>query len=480
MQKSISYITRIILFLLTLSIIIGTSCFEKYAVIERYNNLISYNNILYYFFSIILCVLFVIKFKYISNNNIIQYVFLIILSILISYIIMWFPADLNTDFLNLHLFATQQFNAFPDNSFSDNYFLTFPFQLNAATLFGFIYKITHSWRFVIIIGCLLCVTSSIFAALSIYNITHSRSISLNTLLISIIIICLNWRAYIPYTDNYAMIFPVLCFYIYTTPKLSKLSKLSLIIFFTGIGYTIKITSIIPSIAILIVELLSLTYQDFKGIRIHKLIVPCICLVSFTIPKIIHKINNFTPIPDKELQMPHYFCMGQNTTSFGTVNGNDYAFSLSYNTIKERNKACIQKGFQRIEERGLLNNIIFYEKKLIISCKDGLFTCPNIDNIITPPHNTFLNSFYMRGGRFFSIFAGVEQTIWNMILLLIFLSTFVTKHKCTTVLQISFIGVITYTLLFENRAKYLFMFLPIFVILSSLSLYYIRQFIKKRI
>lgn len=484
MLKS-SFIIKISYIILLAIIIIGTSFFEKSAIVARHDVNYTLPNIVFYAFALFVCILLLLW------RNTKKYILIIpiLLSCLSFVIALWFPVDLGADFLYTHKYAILFPEVFLKEEDILRHFQTFPFQINDATIYGIIYKFTGFWRSAIYLGTLSIITASFLSANIVYRITLSPQYAIICLTLTLCLCALNPRCFIPYSDNIGM--PLICLILLFYSTKSE-NKWLFIFITTGIGYFIKPTVVIPTIAIVFIEIYHIKHISRKpNITNIKGAILGIVIMIMTIsilPQTVQKFVHFTPNPQLQLGMSYFFFLGQNTATLGSVNGNDMKEIQSFNP-QEKTKKTLYQSLQRIKERKTVQNIIFYCKKIIISHKDGLFNYPyrifvNQEEI-SQKENDFWGQIIIHNGRYFQYYVGFMQITWNTMLILmlmgsVFMCGMNPHTKMISVLQLTILGVITYTLLFENRAKYLFMFLPIYGILSSLSLHYIHLFLVRKV
>ena len=117
-------------------------------------------------------------------------------------------------------------------------------------------------------------------------------------------------------------------------------------------------------------------------------------------------------------------------------------------------------------------------KLLDSFRDGTFAWGGEGNFymeIYDAPNTkaapFLRSLYYNSGSRFYIFNATEQTAWMLALLLTF-ATATRKEKkngSLNVLWLTVVGIAMYLVLFEQRARYVYIFAPVFCVLASVGL-----------
>jgi hypothetical protein len=84
-------------------------------------------------------------------------------------------------------------------------------------------------------------------------------------------------------------------------------------------------------------------------------------------------------------------------------------------------------------------------------------------------STFFRKIYYYGRDYYLIYATIEQAVWLFVLAGGFLATLKSKYsrhrEAAFILAISLVGVTLFTLLFEARARYLYLYAPFYVILA---------------
>lgn len=325
--------------------------------------------------------------------------------------------------------------------------------------------------------------AGIFTYLSARNITKDKVIAYVSWLFFSFLISLSPWVSIPYSDTYAILFPILSFYLYVTRANNQSNNLRwfLIGFFSFLGYTIKPTSIIILIVIFINE--SIQFQHNKNC--HSLERKCgnisILLLSI-IPIMI--INNYLVIKtgsdldaNRKLSPLHYLMMGLNSETLGVYSGEDVSFSASFYPLEERNKANINKIQERLENFGFFGYIDFLSKKALVNFSDGSFAWGAEGNFFEeiPYRNnkvsTFLSDLFYPGGWFYQIYLTIAQLFWFTTFLLLlgaFLSYTDEDYKVTVVV-LSILGIIGFVMAFEARARYLINHLPFFTIGAGIGI-----------
>lgn len=311
-----------------------------------------------------------------------------------------------------------------------------------------------------------------------------------------------WK-YIPYTDSYVILFPVLCLllYLYSRDCRSFAGKIAfcfLACLAGAIGGFIK-----PNANIVVLAVIGMEGVDFLAVGVDRirekkagherkeqnarvrragfslllsLLFACMLYwganlyMEHIIKEIGHEYN-------EELEKtPQYLLfMGTNETTTGSFTIEDYGVFGEFQTSKaERNAACLERAWERIRQRGPAGTLYFCLKKLVKSFNDGSFGWTDVRYFEPFPENLmhdnaageFLRSLFMPEGIRQSWYDTFAELVWIFILLGV--SGIVLEKKRReqyTVFSIMIIGLLLYLMLFESGSRYLYIFLPVFAAVS---------------
>lgn len=188
-------------------------------------------------------------------------------------------------------------------------------------------------------------------------------------------------------------------------------------------------------------------------------------------------------PEQKFGAAHFLMMGLNRESGGVYSQEDVDYSRSFATAKERNTANLQTAFARLKQMGLKGYFSHIGKKMLTTYNDGTFAwytegafyIPVVDNVNTLAA-PLLKSIYYENGQYYSYFQLTEHVVWIAILLLSLAASFikVNDSRCyaLTTLMLSIIGLTLFEILFEVRARYLFIFVPIYCVLATMGVEYL--------
>lgn len=373
-----------------------------------------------------------------------------------------------------------------------DYFSRYPNNVFSVYTLVLLYKIAvivhrqNPYVVIVAINSLLVNVSVLLAVLSIYKITKRQGAAMTSMLFGVILIALSPWIVIPYTDTLGMIFPIGAVFLYVHLKNIYL-KYFLFAVLCGIGYLFKPTVAIGLIALIILKMFSV----LKRLLCHKLKLTivlktalCILIAGVLVvglDKAVLGMNKTTLDENQAMTMTHYFMMGLNEKTEGVYSQDDVIYSSSFDNKDARQKGNIEVIRQRYQEMGFSGYIIQLVKKNIANYNDGTFAWYREGNFFVemPEKNdlaaTLLRRFYWwdQAGEknMYQIFASIEQVVWFFILLCIVCCMAQGKkgNDVENLIALTLIGVSLFLLLFECRARYLYIFSPLYLVLGGIGL-----------
>ena len=471
------------LWILLLAVIfVATIIFDK-KVANPFPNTVKEVNALYYLGAFMLlgviCGIYrKLSIKVISEKAFVISIFVIAtITLLIQTMVsLWVAIEMGADFGVCREMAMKLVEG---GDFSGNYYFgIFPNNVNIVMLMSWVYGISGSWRFVIWLGAVFVNISVVMVTLTVYNCTENKFVSLVICVLGEILIALSWRTFIPYTDNYGMLFTVLILWAYTS-KLKDEYKVPLVFVFGLMGTWIKITNLIVLLAIIIWVILN-KLRNGESLATKKVLsYVVICCLIFAEGKLIStNWNNYYRYKphDDARNWQYYFMMGQDGTGLGTVASKKYGsytndiLSRSL-TVEEEKNAYFEVAMGWVKDKGVAGNIKYFIDKINVVYNDGYFHPVAHYSEDWVEHN-FWYEIYHAKGKYYAFGANIMQILWDFVLLSFMLGAFFRKGKDNTsdaVFKIIILGVTLYLMLFEARSKYLFMFVPVFVVYAGIIL-----------
>ena len=316
--------------------------------------------------------------------------------------------------------------------------------------------------------------------LCVLRLTQSRFARLTALLLFTVWIAFSITATIPYTDAFAILWPVLAFYVYISGVRTPLKwfLISLICFF---GASIKPTVLILELAMVLWGLVRVfpLRQWSKG-RWKRLAAIGAAIVLGAIPGSVWQESSTAFLagsakPEQQLSATHYLMLGMNGATYGGHSAEDVAFSTSYVTLAERSQANLQKAWERLSSRSVTQNVAFFTVKAYKAFSDGMLASNRsyLVNDVPVRHDAlsvFLRRILYTKGDLNPLLTTIEQGVWLGILLLCVAAMLgkARKKPITAVLALTLFGLAIYLLLFEVWPRYLFLYAPLFVTLAALG------------
>lgn len=386
----------------------------------------------------------------------------------------------------------------------NNYFSFFPNNLFLVNVYAFILKVNQKVgifcgedQLMSIVFC-NCLISSMTCSL-IYKVGKkitNGSYAFAGYLISLVLIALSPWSVICYSDSFALFIPVLILYVYISaiPVFWKIVCL----FICGyIGYCIKPQAVICLIAILIVCVLQIdkttirrknVFRCFCGVAVSALLITC---MSYTLDKVYEK-EGFILDPQKKIGMTHFLMMGMNPDTLGVYNGEDVEISHECQTPQERTQKNLEVVRERLESFGVGGYFKLLSQKMLTNFNDGTFAwgeegsfyavLKTDKNMAIAPR---LKATFYNDGAYFWLYSGMVQIVWIIVLILCFFKSISTvfdkdkMEKSDGVICLSLIGIIVFELLFEARARYIYIYVPLFILYAISGLKQMKKFWRLR-
>lgn len=298
-----------------------------------------------------------------------------------------------------------------------------------------------------------------------------------------LVFCISPWQVVFYTDVTAMLFPIAALRIYVSLSETKKDyiKWAAIALLLYVGFKIKPTALIPGIAIFMVHTLKLLIKR-AGIKRYVLTMVLVLSIAFVSGVFFNAAYNSLGIdydPEKNTGPLHMIMMGLNDENHGVVKLTDVSFSYSFGSKEERTAAQADVIRERIENYGIKGLLNHTSIKALIAFNDGTFAWSEeggFYGLEVKKGNNFFKELYYPEGRFYAVYVQVAQVLWYLILLLIvaglwsflFKKDFAGKER-SLVIYLSVIGIFLYDILFEARARYLIVLVPVIIIAGVLSL-----------
>lgn len=293
-----------------------------------------------------------------------------------------------------------------------------------------------------------------------------------------------------YSDTLSLLFPVLMFYLYLL--YTENNKLEYIVYIglSLIGsILLKPTNTIMFIAIILLKFINFNKKINYKETIKKIIVfivtICVIIISYGLIKglIINKYLPKKSIEENKYPITHWIMMGlkdteNNQNKYGMYYENDVQSTKSYIGVEAKKEFNIKEIKKRLSDMGIKGYFKFIYDKYTWIISDGTFFYGREGNFYVktePINNTELaqkiqNYTYYDKEGYKKVTVNLEQAIWIMIIGLLFIDSLLNIRKVDdiniNIFRLAVIGIILFILFFEARSRYLFHYLPIFIILAN--------------
>lgn len=293
---------------------------------------------------------------------------------------------------------------------------------------------------------------------------------------------------VPYSDTYGILWTVLILFCYVCVQKRFLKWFGIVVA-TLIGFAIKPTVIFAFASIVVIELARFVKCKWERRHGRKKFEPCRSekrTVYQLIPAVLggalalvlglgiiseaRSIN--IPVDEsRAFSFTHFLMMGFNTETTGSYSYADEVFSESQ-PVEQRKQANLERWMQRVSEMGPTGVMSLLGKKTLVNYGDGTFAWEQEGNFYKAifGQNHTLQQFYGIGQKQPNTFASFFQVLWFMVLIGVvafcFLQKKITNHTFVILLTVLLLSV--FLMLFECRARYLFLFSPYYVVIGVLG------------
>ena len=330
------------------------------------------------------------------------------------------------------------------------------------------------------IDAVLLNLSAYFCVRCVQLLTSNRVARLFALVVSIGWIALSPYILYPYTDTFGILFTVLPLYLWLRIK-QPLLKWFLISLLCSFGASLKPSVWIVLIALVILGVCRFIAQENKDIAVWKqaLVLACVFVLGILPGRIFQnestRFLTGTSTPQEQLSTMHYLMLGMNGETYGGHSVGDVEFSQSFETLQERQHANLQRAWERLSSRNLLENLHFFAGKAFKAYADGSFASHSSFLELEIPKrtdglSTFLRSLYHKRGALMPLCQTLAQGLWlGVLTLCAYAAIRMRKNPAVQVLALTLLGLTAYLLLLEVWPRYLFLYSPFYVILASMAL-----------
>lgn len=331
------------------------------------------------------------------------------------------------------------------------------------------------------VNCILVMSSIIFCYIAAREFVNERA-ALKCGFIMLGMSPLYLYATIAYTDVFA-IFPVsLLLFSYAKIKseqiiLKKMLWLCLAALLTAVGYKIKATLIIFFIAI-VMDLFFAILKKNEKITLLIVYISVFCIsvsICTTISKNFLYHNGVTQemMLQEEFPVTHWLMMSLNPQHDGGFNQEDVDYTKSHLGKEEKTDANINLIKERVADMGIVGTMEHIFVKKVIRMW-GAGDCSASDYVSRQPlSENIIREFFALNGQYNYIYRICAQIYYILVILAVLkVAIIVVVRKKMFIksfmLELVFLGVFMFFLIWECNSRYLFVFLPVLALLISIT------------
>ena len=280
-------------------------------------------------------------------------------------------------------------------------------------------------------------------------------------------------------------------YIYINLENEKYNNIKIfcLISLAVLGYMLKPQTAIIFISILLISMLCIKNYSFSK-KLKNIFIGFMSIfISYSVVNVLIDNENITLNRELEISYIHFVKMGLNNITDGGYLSEDVQKSMAFGTSIERKEENIQKIKERLEEYGWIGLLRHQTKKTIVNYNDGTFAWGLEGNFYLGVHEgegklkNWVRSVYYESGSRYYIFKYITQGVWLVLLSFLPLNILIKREKMNNnirVLFLSLIGLFIFESIFEARARYLYTYVPLFIVSAMLGLRELENRVKNNI
>lgn len=373
-----------------------------------------------------------------------------------------------------------------DGSAWNSYFSCYPNNLLLVWIFSVVRKIDLRFGILdvntglmglITFQCLLCSLAGYFLYKTAEMILGRRTYAWASWVLFVGLAGISPWISIPYSDAVGLFFPITIFYLYMRKR-----HWGLIAFLSVWGYQIKPQLVIVTIASVIITLLQLWQERPHRFSLERPMlwrtvrkaapVALGCVLAVLSSRAAVSSVGVTVDADKTFGVEHFVMMGLNGKKNGIWLEEDVKYSQSFDTRSERSRGNLEKIRKRLKKFGPVGLVWHLARKSLTNFADGTFGWTNEGSFFRETYedkNHFfsprIKAVYYKDGIYSHLWNGAAQMLWIFILaggIGLLLPTG-GEQNGLLVCMLALIGLTVFELLFEARARYLFTYVPLFIL-----------------
>lgn len=297
----------------------------------------------------------------------------------------------------------------------------------------------------------------------------------------------------PYSDGMALAFPVVTAALDLYSRKAERSGPGRLFSWMGVGalgalaLMIKPQSAIVFIAIVLYDAARCLLGGLTGWKqtLMKLTaVLCVfAVVTGPVQTAIQNVSGLGKDEEKRISVLHYLYMGLDWATNGSYAAWDRISEEDVPAYEERNRQYLEMIGERIGDLTPVKFVQHFGRKLLVNFSDGTFAwgydgyqaLEEKHEVLSP----LLRSYFWGDGENHVQLATVEQLLWLIVLMLCPLAAGSRKKlalagnraeaETYSVLMLSVLGIVAFNMLFEARARYIYVMVPVMALLAVSAL-----------
>lgn len=299
-----------------------------------------------------------------------------------------------------------------------------------------------------------------------------------------------WIA-VPYSDTLGMVFPVLLLLLFLQSREEKRPvhvyglwvAMGLV---SAVGFSIKPTVVFVLIAAAAV-LVFTKKNALSRSRHASVVIGCLLLAfgafgvgSATIKAAVAGSGTLSfdvNTNDREFPITHFLKMG--AVGFGGFNGPDVVETKSINSVEGRFQNGLDVYRERVSAMGPWGYLAFLDTKGETILGDGTFFTwgegmarQPVELMARDPLSKAVQDYFYYEGPHFAFLRAFWQSLWFATLLLVAAPLLIRGRSlvqpAAVVMRLALFALLLFLLLFEGRSRYLYMYVPFFILLAALT------------
>lgn len=317
------------------------------------------------------------------------------------------------------------------------------------------------------------------------------------LLIYLLLVMLSPWFSVIYTDSLGVAAPVFLIWIYMKASengAQKGRKIFLSFLFGAaavFAYRLKATSAVATIAVSITFLMDILRAVIAREKITGYLRALVCsilalVISAGLFRAMYVSCGIVLDPEQACPFTHYLMMGFNDYEAGTFNFEDSDSALFIPKYDDRYEYCLSEAKKRIKALLPFGIFMFEARKTLVNYNDGTFGYGIEGDFYSPLYDDkdqvfspFLKKLFIYEGEYYQVLASAFHALWLVVLVLNLFFLRSPDRKKGMVIQMTLIGIFLFLCLFEARARYVFIYVPVYITGAAAGAENISSFWRKR-